>query len=173
MRRRGVISAGWLVLATALAACVSPPTAPPPSAPLLFADSADLPLPHTLDDALSTLERVLSAEMQVKMRAGREQDMLDYHFTIGLWLRNHWLHGGLEERPLRRWFRTTYGELQADDMSGIVLTSFWRRLNDRPIDVKGQVLELRRWYAAHPPPPAPVIPGPSPNGRDEPRRSPL
>jgi hypothetical protein len=148
-----------------LAGCGAPQEPPVPAAPMLFASGAAAPLPATLADCLRTLEQILPADLQVKMRSGREEDMVHYHFSVGRWLRNEWING-LEDKPLRRWFETNHQVRFSEDMSGIVLTSFWRHLNDRPLDVEGQVRELRLWYERH----APVAPPPTTVAPDAQRR---
>jgi len=64
-----------------------------------------------------------------------------YHHGLGRWIRNNW---GLwkQEGPL-------YGKLKAlglehaDDMSGLILESFHRKLSDKPLDLEGQVHHYR------------------------------
>jgi hypothetical protein len=143
-----------------LAGCAAPqaPAAPDPP-PLFTADQ--FRLPATLAESLRALERLLPADVQAAMRQGREDQMLDYHHPVGRWIRNEWLDG-FGEKPLRRWFEHTHRVQYSDDMSGIVLRSFWRQLNDRPLDVEDQAREVRAWNARHPPPPPPPTAKPKP-----------
>ncbi len=88
------------------------------------------------------MEKLLRAEDLAKIRAGTEKDMGQYHHSIGLWIRNRWgLWGGsdlatsLENLGLRH----------PDDMSAVILTSFWRYLHNRPLGLLEQVEEFRRY----------------------------
>jgi hypothetical protein len=68
-----------------------------------------------------------------------------YHHTLGRWIRNNWgLWSG--ESKLAEWFKSL-GIEHADDMSGIVLDSFWRHLHDKPLDVEGQVAHYQAHWA--------------------------
>ena len=70
------------------------------------------------------------------MRVGTEDDMTQYHMGLGMWMRNNWgLWGGSR---LAAWFNAQ-GINHPDDMSGIILDSFWRYLNGKPIKLDEQV----------------------------------
>ena len=59
-----------------------------------------------------------------------------YHMSIGMWMRNNWgLSGGSR---LAKWFNTK-GIYHPDDMSSIILLSFWRHLNQKPIELDNQI----------------------------------
>lgn len=60
-----------------------------------------------------------------------------YHHGLGRWIRNNW---GLwkQEGPLYDWL-VQLGLHHADDMSCVLLKSFWRHLHDKPLDIEGQV----------------------------------
>jgi len=62
--------------------------------------------------------------------------MSQYHFGLGMGMRNEWgLWGGSR---LAKWFNAQ-GITHPDDMSGIILHSFWRHLNGKPITLEQQV----------------------------------
>jgi len=93
-------------------------------------------IPKDLDECLVQLEKLLKPENIEKMRSGTEKDMIQYHFSLGRWMRNNWgLWGGSR---LAKWFNTQ-GIEHPDDMSGIILNSFWRHLNNKPIKLDQQV----------------------------------
>lgn len=99
--------------------------------------------PPDLDSCLVTLEHELSTELQAEMKAGTETDMIRYHFSTGMWMRNEW--GLWSGSRLSRWFNDR-GIFHPDDMSGIILTSFWRHLNDQPIGLERQIAEYQRYW---------------------------
>ena len=47
-------------------------------------------IPKDIDDAFKELEKMLSMELIEEMRSGTEEDMLQYHFGLGRWIRNNW-----------------------------------------------------------------------------------
>jgi hypothetical protein len=53
-----------------------------------------------------------------------------------MWMRNSW--GLWGQSRLATWFQVL-GIDHADDMSSIILTSFWRHLNAKPIQLNEQV----------------------------------
>ena len=60
-----------------------------------------------------------------------------------MWLRNNWgLWKGLR---LAQWFNKQ-DIFHPDDMSGIILASFWRHLNHKPIDLRGQVTTCQAYW---------------------------
>jgi len=66
-----------------------------------------------------------------------------YHMSMGLWMRNNW--GLWKGSRLAKWFNAQ-GIIHPDDMSGIILTSFWRHLNNKPIGLDEQVKFYQDWW---------------------------
>ena len=52
-------------------------------------------LPRSSRQAFAILDKMLSAEDIQTLRAMK--DSSDLHFGLGLWIRNHWIHGHQEE----------------------------------------------------------------------------
>jgi len=83
------------------------------------------------------------------MRDGSEDDMGKYHMSLGLWMRNNW--GLWKEGPL-------YDDLSArglfhpDDMSGLILTSFWRQLHNQPLEIEAQIAAYQEYWRLVTPP---------------------
>jgi hypothetical protein len=93
-------------------------------------------IPKDLDDCFVQMKKLLKPEDVEKMKSGTEDDMIQYHFGLGMWIRNNWgLWGGSR---LAKWFNGQ-GIYHPDDMSGIILDSFWRHLNQKPIRLEEQV----------------------------------
>lgn len=91
--------------------------------------------PKTLEEAIFQLEKLHHDTVKVKITAmTEEQFTIGSHFAMGMWIRNNWrLWGG---GKLSKYFNSI-GIFHADDMSGIILTSYYRHL-------KGQNRELEK-----------------------------
>lgn len=103
-------------------------------------------IPVDLAGAIARLDALLSPEDIEVLRSGSEEDMALYHHGLGTSLRNSWgLWGG---SPLARWFNDR-GIRHPDDMSAIILTSYWRHLNGRPIELESQIRYYQRYWQDH------------------------
>lgn len=92
--------------------------------------------PVDLEGALAVLIKGLSPDDVAQIKSVPEDGMALFHHGPGRNLRNEW--GLWGDSPLRRYF-VGLGIDHADDMSGIILTSLWRRLHDEPIRLEEQV----------------------------------
>ncbi|HIC81732.1 MAG TPA: hypothetical protein EYP07_12340 [Kiloniellaceae bacterium] len=93
-------------------------------------------IPKDLEDSFAALRDLLDPADVDQLRSGSEADVALYHFGLGRWMRNNWgLWGGSR---LSRWFNDR-GIHHPDDMSGIILTSFWRHLNGKPLGLDAQI----------------------------------
>jgi hypothetical protein len=73
-----------------------------------------------------------------------EDDVIGLHRTLGQRLRNDlklWY-----KSEVAKWFNSL-GIAHADDMSGIILKSFHRKFNDKPINLEEQVQYYKDWWA--------------------------
>ncbi len=94
-------------------------------------------VPKDLDECFVELKRLLKPAEIEEIRSSNEDDMILHHFGLGMWMRNNWgLWGGSR---LAEWFSERGLMIHPDTMSGIILTSFWRHLNNKPIDIDGQL----------------------------------
>ena len=93
-------------------------------------------VPKDLDDCFIQLKTLLKPEDIERMKNGTEDDMSLYHMGLGTGLRNDW--GLWGDSRLAKWFNAQ-GITHPDDMSGIILDSFWRHLNSKPIKLEEQV----------------------------------
>jgi len=117
-------------------------------------------IPANLDDSLVQLYCLLEPETIQKMANGSEDEMVRYHHGLGTGLRNSW---GLWTKSRLYVYFYDLGLRHPDDMSGVILKSFWRRLNDQPLDVEGQILRYQAYWLAHQEPP-PLL---CPNGSNQ------
>lgn len=108
------------------------------------------PVPDTLDEALTMLEQKLDAASLAEIRSSKdEQSMIRLHHGLGRGLRNEW--GLWSGSPLAKFFEAR-GVLHPDDMSGIVLTSLWRKVHGAPIGLEEQTGAARRYWELRRPP---------------------
>jgi hypothetical protein len=100
-------------------------------------------IPTTLAEAHAELERVFPAEELKKIDAMKSEDeMIEYHFGLGMGIRNSWgLWGG---SPLSKHLQDL-GFTHADNMSGVILETFWCKRHGKPFRLK----ERAREYAAY------------------------
>ncbi len=68
------------------------------------------------------------------------------HFTLGQCIRNEWNLWD-ENSDLHKWFLKEHGIFHPDDMSGIIITSFHRKLNGKPIDLEKQLKFYKDFWA--------------------------
>jgi hypothetical protein len=90
--------------------------------------------PKTLDEAIVQLEKIHHDTTKQKIIAMTEKEFLgNSHFGLGLWMRNNW--GLWKGKELAKHFKSI-GVFHPDDMSGIILTSYYRQLKgqDRKLD---------------------------------------
>jgi hypothetical protein len=83
-------------------------------------------IPKDLKGAVRELDRMLPQNMKDKLKLSSERGLLEYHFGLGMWLRNNW--GLWHESSLAKYFSKA-GVKQPDDMSGMIIDCYWRHLN--------------------------------------------
>lgn len=105
-------------------------------------------IPSNLEDCFIELERLLSPEQVLAIKEGKFPDTEEFfgfwlHHQLGQWLRNNWglWHGS----QLRDWFNE-HDIWHADDMSGIILDSFKRRLNGEAIKLDEQINHYQEFW---------------------------
>ena len=93
--------------------------------------------PINLDEAIIQLTRILPDETKQKILSMTENDFLsNSHLSLGLYIRNNWRlwRGG----QLANYFKSK-GVFHPDDMSGIILSSFYRHLHGQEMKVEEQI----------------------------------
>lgn len=100
--------------------------------------------PANLEQALYALDKMLGYEDR---RAIQELDehyiSSAMHHSLGRHLRNEWKLWG--DSQLARWFNSK-GIHHADDMSGIIITSYWRQQRNVPIQIEEQIQEYQKYW---------------------------
>lgn len=113
-----------------------------PVSPARVAGTEDY-IPVDLEDCFVQLRRLLPKDVLREMRDVDEAGMGRYHLGLGTSLRNNW---GLWRGSRLSAYFNTLGIQHPDDMSGIILTSFWRHLHGVPLDVEGQVVGYKEYW---------------------------
>jgi hypothetical protein len=100
-------------------------------------------VPRSLEDSFAELKKMLHPDLLKEIKEGPEEGMIRYHMGLGMWMRNNWgLWGGSR---LAKYFNGI-GIFHPDDMSGVILDSFWRHLNGRPLRLEEQVAYYQRFW---------------------------
>lgn len=105
--------------------------------------STEVYIPKDLEDCFKELKSMLYPDLIKEMTMGTENDMIKYHHGLGMWIRNNW--GLWSESRLKEYFNEL-GIQHPDDMSGIILDSFWRHLNNKPIELEEQIKYYQEYW---------------------------
>lgn len=100
-------------------------------------------IPTNLEEAFQWLDEHVS-DKEVFIKEDEITAVALCHHGLGRWLRNNW---GLwkEDTPLAFYF-ISHGVKHADDMSGIILRSYWRFKNHQPIRFDEQVQFYKNYW---------------------------
>ncbi len=100
-------------------------------------------IPRNLDDAHAELMKLLPPDELQRIRDMKSEfDMIDYHFGLGMGLRNDWglWRGSRLSRRLN-----FMGIWHPDNMSGVILQSFWCKLHNQPFQLQNQEARFRAY----------------------------
>ncbi|WP_303923383.1 DUF6794 domain-containing protein [Draconibacterium sediminis] len=91
-------------------------------------------IPKDLDDCFNQLDKFWNDSIKTEVSNMSEDEFIgSSHFGIGLWIRNNWrLWGGSR---LSKYFNEL-GITHPDNMSGIVLTAYYRKLKNQDIELR-------------------------------------
>lgn len=99
--------------------------------------------PSSLDEAFQLLSK--DSETKYTFMDCDEDIVLAYHHSIGREIRNNWLFRS-DESLLKQYFHKQYGITHVDDISSIVLISYWRFMHNQDLKIEEQVKEcLDHW----------------------------
>lgn len=105
-------------------------------------------IPKDLDDAIRTLDTSFTEEMKAFITDSLSEN--DYagrfHFTDGLWLRNNW--GFWRGSRLSEYF-DSIGIWHPDDMSSIIMRSYYRHLKGEDIRLDEQIKYYNDFWKKH------------------------
>ena len=102
-------------------------------------------VPGTLEDCFVSIDYLLSPKAKQEIiDSDNEKFMNQFHHVFGRHIRNEWgLWTG--DTKLFAWFKSI-GLNHADDMSGVILTSYWRHLHNKSLDIEGQVKYYQNYW---------------------------
>lgn len=93
--------------------------------------------PVNLEEAVTQLKIIHHDTVKQKIIEMSEEDFLaSAHFGLGMWIRNNW--GLWKGKELAKFFESI-GIYHPDDMSGIILTSYYRELHGQDWNLDKQV----------------------------------
>jgi hypothetical protein len=100
--------------------------------------------PKNLNESIVQLNRIHNDAIKNEIRNMTENEFIgNSHLGLGMWIRNNWKLWKKSE--LSSYFNEI-GILHPDDMSGIILTSYYRNLNDKPIELNEQILYYQKYW---------------------------
>jgi hypothetical protein len=84
-------------------------------------------IPQTKNDAFAQLDAMLSEKEKHELV---KNDAIEYHFSLGMWIRNNWIYEQEEEdvKRLAKAFRTEILFFEADSLSGKIIEYYQRYL---------------------------------------------
>lgn len=101
-------------------------------------------MPKTLNECFAQLNAELDPKDVTKIKEGSETDLGPYHRALGMWIRNSW--GLWEHSPLAQSLADA-GAQHPDDMSAVIIHSYWRHLNGLPLDVDKQLAKYNAYWS--------------------------
>ncbi|MEL5995991.1 DUF6794 domain-containing protein [Hymenobacter segetis] len=102
--------------------------------------------PRTLEAAVGQLQKIHSDSLKQRIIAQTEAEFIARaHFGVGMWMRNNW--GLWRGGPLAQHFHTL-GIYHPDDMSGVILTCYYRTLRGQDWQLDQQVQFYRDYWQA-------------------------
>lgn len=117
-------------------------------------------VPQTLEEAHLYLDKFLQ-DKKVFRNSAEEDATAGSHHTLGRWIRNKWwfwwnketlrecAHNNPDyprEMPVLVKYFKDLGVFHPDDMSGLVILSYHRKLNGRPFDLDTEVQKIKAFY---------------------------
>lgn len=101
--------------------------------------------PSTIEECHNfLLERLTNKDLE-SIKNCHKSSLCQYHHTMGRWMRNHWglWSGGKLKRHME-----SLGFTHPDDMSTVILESFWSSLNGQPYDLKQAAESYKEYWRA-------------------------
>jgi len=104
--------------------------------------------PKNLEQCFEALNILLFPEDVQEIKNGTEKDMCKYHFFLGMWIRNNW---GLWKKNSKLYdYFKGMGLWHADDMSSVILDSYYRNLNNLPLGLDKQIEAYKKYWKEYP-----------------------
>ena len=89
-------------------------------------------IPKTKNEAFALLDAMLSEKEKSELA---KSESIEYHFSLGMWLRNNWIYEQEEEdvKRLAKAFRTEMPFFEADDLSMKIIEYYQRYLKRKGV----------------------------------------
>lgn len=101
-------------------------------------------IPKDLEDCFSQLNSFWNDSVKLSIKTMNEGDFVaESHFGIGMWMRNNW--GLWSSSRLSSYFSSLY-VFHPDDMSGIILRSYHRKLNNKDLKLEEQIRLYQEYW---------------------------
>ena len=100
-------------------------------------------IPTNLEECFEELNEIFGERVDSFKETDEKTASVRCHHALGRKLRNSW--GLWKGSDLKDYFKDM-GLLHADDMSSIIITSYHRSLNGKPIDLEGQVQYYKDYW---------------------------
>ena len=98
--------------------------------------------PKNLTECIQMLDKTLKTEDKDYIKTLTEDEFfMESHFTLGMGIRNEWIRSGNPELVT---FFLDQGVKHPDDMSAMILTSYYRHLLGKEIDFEGQISAYKK-----------------------------
>ena len=103
------------------------------------------PAPENLNEVFQFLDNDWSIVRKTHFKNLSESNATaSEHFGMGLWIRNTWIRGD-RNPPLVKYFHSI-GLYRPDDISSVIMLSYHRKLNQRPLGVENQIKEHQAYW---------------------------
>lgn len=101
-------------------------------------------IPKNLTECFKEIDHFLNQSEKDNIKSKTEDEFrAEAHFRLGLWMRNNW---ALWKGSRLYYFFKTKGISHPDDMSGIILTSYYRKLNNADIKLDTQIEKYQKYW---------------------------
>lgn len=99
--------------------------------------------PVTVDECMTALGQVLTAEENDELIKSTKKELIVYHHGLGRWMRNNWdlWQGGALKDHMQ-----SLGFMHPDDMSQSLIEEYWARKNNQPSTMKQDVKEYGEYW---------------------------
>lgn len=90
--------------------------------------------PTTLQDAVTALKALLPPQQLDTVRVSSAEDLIRFHFNLGSYIRNLWVHRN--GSPLTARIQARGGKVaEGDALSNLIIEALWHDLNGTPFDL--------------------------------------
>jgi len=92
-------------------------------------------IPATLDECYKALDKELDTKTKNAIKKSSVEDLIEYHFSLGLWIRNNWIYPA--NNKIEKVFLDA-GFDHPDDMSSEIIIGYHYYLNNLPYEIKAK-----------------------------------